>query len=120
MDGQQTDATAQQLKEREINQRLPPIPHSFNGNDDCPGCLGVLLDGEQARIVCNECEAVLKTVPIAEVEEALRGFRAFGDVCTSEKCPHCGELNVFPGWRTMFAFVCQHCGQGVALETPVQ
>jgi hypothetical protein len=39
---------------------------------------------------------------------------------TSVRCPHWGELNAFPGWSQMFAFVCRFCGHGVNLEPPIQ
>jgi uncharacterized protein (DUF983 family) len=32
------------------------------------------------------------------------------------RCPHCGELNTFPGWTEMYAFICRFCGQGVNVE----
>jgi hypothetical protein len=54
----------------EINVRSPIIAHETLGADCC-GCLVVRLDGDQAQIVCNECRALIRTFPAAEVEAAL-------------------------------------------------
>jgi hypothetical protein len=50
----------------DINDRLPIIPHETLGADCC-GCLYVRVDGDQADIVCNECAAVIRTVPAGDV-----------------------------------------------------
>ena len=36
----------------------------------------------------------------------------------SPHVPHCGLLNLFPGWSVIMAYVCRHCGQGVSVEEP--
>jgi uncharacterized protein (DUF983 family) len=36
------------------------------------------------------------------------------EICT-EMCPHCGKVNVFPGFSTMMAYICQECGESVNL-----
>jgi uncharacterized protein (DUF983 family) len=28
-------------------------------------------------------------------------------------CPHCGSVNLFPGFSKILAFTCQHCGNAV-------
>ena len=38
----------------------------------------------------------------------------------SARCPHCGDLNVFPHFDQILAYVCQHCGEGVVASPPVQ
>ena len=36
------------------------LPHSSFGAPDCCGCLNGIIRGDQADIVCNECEAPSK------------------------------------------------------------
>jgi hypothetical protein len=36
------------------------LPHSSFGGPDCCGCLNGIIRGDQADIVCNECEAVIR------------------------------------------------------------
>lgn len=44
----------------------------------------------------------------------------FDSMC-SVRCPHCGELNVFPGFDAIFIFVCHFCGEPVKPEQlPIQ
>src|SRR5689334_7263278 len=33
----------------------------------------------------------------------------------SEKCPHCGAVNLFPGFSQMFVFTCKQCGETVKI-----
>jgi uncharacterized protein (DUF983 family) len=33
-------------------------------------------------------------------------------------CPHCGAVNVFPGFTEMVAYTCTSCGKGVQLPPP--
>src|SRR5262249_40660734 len=40
----------------------PIIPHENAGAEDCWGCLVPKIDGEQVRLVCNECGAVAATI----------------------------------------------------------
>jgi uncharacterized protein (DUF983 family) len=35
---------------------------------------------------------------------------------TSAICPHCGAVNLFPGFARMLAFVCRECGKAVELS----
>jgi uncharacterized protein (DUF983 family) len=49
------------------------------------------------------------------VPEELR----FDDVTTA-LCPHCGAVQVFPGFSVIDAFICSECGQGVGIERPIQ
>jgi hypothetical protein len=102
----------------DINDRLPIVPHQMLGVDCC-GCLYVRVDGELADIVCNECAAVIRSVPLADVERVVLEFDETDAVC-SAVCTHCGELNTFSGWSTIEAFVCSACGQGVHVSNPAQ
>jgi uncharacterized protein (DUF983 family) len=76
------------------------------------------LAGDIANLVCNECGAILRTVPAAAADETLSQM-ASGEI-TSATCPHCGMLNMFQGFSSMLAFTCRHCGEGVKVEHPQQ
>jgi predicted RNA-binding Zn-ribbon protein involved in translation (DUF1610 family) len=39
---------------------------------------------------------------------------------TSHQCPHCGAFHTFPGFDSIFAYVCEQCGERVKVEHPVQ
>ncbi len=103
---------------QDINDRLPIIPHELLGADCC-GCLFVRVNNDQADIVCNECEAVVRTVRIEEIETTIKEL-AQTDVISSARCTHCGALNTFPGMSSVLAFICSECGEGVVSETPLQ
>jgi hypothetical protein len=49
---------------------LPIVPHEFVGGVDCCGCLIVGEREGQADLTCNECGAVVSTVPRHEVDMA--------------------------------------------------
>ena len=70
--------------------------------------------GDEVDIVCNECAMVLRTVPAADTPMTFDQMEATLDVA-SEKCPHCGSVNLFPGFSRVKAFVCTECGRGVSL-----
>jgi uncharacterized protein (DUF983 family) len=60
-------------------------------------------------IECPECEAVIKTVPTADLQQTFDQMEATLDVA-SEICPECGAVNLFPGFSKMLAFTCRQCG----------
>jgi hypothetical protein len=103
---------------RDINDRLPIIPHESLGTDCC-GCLYVRIDGAQAAIICNECGPMIRTVPVVDVEAVMLEM-AQTDVICSARCTHCGALNTFPGMSSIGAFICSECGEGVVVNPPVQ
>lgn len=103
----------------DINDRLPIIPHQTVGAPDCCGCLHVRVNGDQADIVCNECETVIRSVPIADVERVVLELAETDTFCTA-RCTHCGAVNTFPGMSTIEAFICSECGEGVYVAGPVQ
>jgi ribosomal protein L40E len=90
------------------------IPHECLGADRC-GCIVSVVRGHEADMVCNECNALIGTVPANEVEEMLLQLAPSDEICGSE-CLHCGALNVFPGFSTIEAFTCRQCGEGTAIE----
>ena len=119
------ETDAEQIREYPIL-----VPHSDYGDPDCCGIIMPFRNGEyidlkrnpgtaDVDLMCNECAAVLRTVPVTEVEAPLLRMSMEQGVC-SETCPVCGELNVVPGWTAMEAFTCRFCGSGVKVDQPVQ
>jgi hypothetical protein len=86
------------------------LPHSSFGDPDCCGCLNGILRGDQADIVCNECDFVVRTVPTAELRQTLTEMELTLDVSSAE-CPYCGAANLFPGFSEIRAFTCKECGE---------
>jgi hypothetical protein len=87
------------------------LPHSDFGDPECCGCLNGVIRGDQADIVCNEC-GTLRTVPASNVGQTLTELEITLDVA-SEMCPHCGSVNLFPGFSRMLGFTCRQCGKAV-------
>jgi hypothetical protein len=102
----------------DINDRLPIIPHQ-NLGIDCCGCLYVRVNGDQADLGCNECEAVIRTAPLDEIEAVVLAMDDTDTICT-EVCTPCGAVNMFPGMSVIEAFICHECGEGVVVSNPVQ
>ncbi len=95
------------------------VCHSDHGDPECCGIVVPVARGELADLKCNECGAVIATVSAGSAESSLLQMAVSGGVC-SEVCPHCGDLNVFPGFSEMVAYVCRHCGEGVSIKRPAQ
>ena|SRR5688572_29959791 len=96
----------------------PIVPHMDTGDPDCCGCLVVNVRGDEADLVCNECGALVRTVPAAQAGSTLMAM--VSDAVCSARCPHCTALNTFPGFSEISAFVCQECGEGVTIDETVQ
>jgi hypothetical protein len=96
-----------------IEPRRTTLPHQLFGDPDCCGCLNGMIWEDHAEIICNECDIVIRRVPVDSLQPALDDLELSLDVTTT-KCPHCGAVNLFPGFTRMLAFVCQQCGNGVA------
>jgi hypothetical protein len=62
-----------------------------------------------ADLRCNECGAVIRTVPAADIEQELVRLAMAGGACGA-RCSHCGALQTFPGFDSIDAFVCRECG----------
>jgi hypothetical protein len=90
------------------------LPHSSFGAPDCCGCLNGIIRGDQANIVCNECDSVVRTVRSADLRQTLTEMELTLDMCT-ELCLHCGSVNVLPGFSKVMAFTCRECGEVVSL-----
>jgi hypothetical protein len=94
------------------------LPHADFGDPECCGCLNGVIRADHADIVCNDCGAVVRTVPLNDLEKTLNEMELKLDLATA-KCPHCQSVNLFPGFSRMLAFVCQTCGKGVSIpESP--
>jgi RNase P subunit RPR2 len=91
------------------------LPHSEFGDPECCGCFNAVIRGDVASITCNECNVVLKTVPTADAQHALHEMELSLDM-TIENCPHCGAVNLFPGFSEMMAFICSKCGEPVTVS----
>jgi hypothetical protein len=55
---------------------IPPpailVPHADYGDSKCPGLILPEIKGDQADLVCNDCGAVICTVPAAEAATTSR------------------------------------------------
>jgi hypothetical protein len=98
---------------------LPVVPHEWADGTDCCGCLVPTTRHNKVDLVCNECGQVVKTVEATDVERTLSEILMSQPIC-SERCPHCGALNTFPGFSAIEAFTCCECGEGVVLDRTAQ
>jgi hypothetical protein len=102
-------------------ERHPPpailVPHADHGDPECFGLILPEVKGDTAFLTCNDCGAVIRSVPAGDAEQELAKM-ASGEMC-SETCPHCGELNIFQGFSSMEAYICRHCGEGVRVERQI-
>src|SRR5262245_38426481 len=67
------------------------LPHLDFGDPECCGCLVGAVAGDPAGIVCNECSAVVRTVPAADLQQTLTEMELTLDVCTG-MCPYCKSV----------------------------
>jgi hypothetical protein len=95
------------------------VPHADYGDPDCCGIIMAAGRGDQTDLMCNECGFIIQTVPAVEAEPMLLRMALSGGFC-SEICPHCEELNSFPGFTSMEAYTCRHCRAGVIVQRSVQ
>jgi hypothetical protein len=104
----------------DASDNYPIIPHENAGAEDCWGCLVPKIDGEQVRLVCNECGAVAAMITREQFEGGFcsRGLR-FAEVTTAWH-PHCGAVQTCPGFSSVDAFICSERGRGVSIERSIQ
>jgi ribosomal protein S27E len=91
------------------------LPHSSFSDPNCCGCLNRVIQRDQADIMCNECNAVVRTVPVGDLRRTLDEMELTLDVATA-KCPHCGAVHLSPGFSELRAFTCKQCGEVVRLS----
>jgi hypothetical protein len=85
------------------------LPHWALGAPRCTGTLDGIVRGDPAEIVCNECNAVIRSVPSTELRQMLTEMELSLDVSTAT-CSVCGAVKVRPGLATLLAFTCEQCG----------
>jgi uncharacterized protein (DUF983 family) len=73
-----------------------------------------IVRGDQGYIECNDCDALVRAMPAADLKQVLNEMEASLEVA-NEKCPHCGNLNLFPGFSQMDVYTCRGCGTLVRL-----
>jgi hypothetical protein len=86
------------------------IPHADFGDPSCCGCLTGEVHGDVAAISCNECGAIVRTVPASELQHTLDEMEASLDLAITI-CQHCGAVIHQPGFAKLTAFVCDWCGK---------
>ena len=88
------------------------LPHAEFGDAKCSGLLLPVERGEIAYITCTECGRILRAVLVSEVTRVLNEMQLTLDVVT-EKCSHCGSVNLIPGFSRLSMFTCRSCGRAV-------
>ena len=68
----------------------PTLPHSEFGDPDCCGCLIGVIRGEEANIACNECLAVIRSVPTGDLQRTFDLMELTLNIA-SEKYPTAGR-----------------------------
>jgi hypothetical protein len=63
----------------------------------------------------NECDAVIRSVPATELQRTFTEMELTLDL-SSAVCPHCGAVNLFPGFSQILAFTCKECGEVAKLS----
>ena len=96
----------------------PIVPHEEATGADCCGFIVARVQGETANLVCNECGAIIDTVPADTIDVVMKALAS--DAICSARCPRCGEVNAFPGFSSIDAFVCAQCGEGVEVSSSAQ
>jgi hypothetical protein len=97
-------------------EEWPILAHADFGADDCDGCLFPVITGDRADITCNSCGAVVRSVPVEDLQRTFDEMELSLESCATEMCPHCRHVNVFPGWQGMMAYTCEKCGVVVRLS----
>ena len=69
--------------------------------------------GDDVDLTCNECGTVVGVVCPEDVRRTQDEMQLSLDVAP-EQCPHCGAVNLFPGFATMMAYTCRQCGEAVS------
>lgn len=103
---------------RVVGEPYPIIPHEDVEKVDWCGCLVVVERGDQADLTCNECGALIRTVPLDRAAATLAEMEST-EVC-SARCKHCGALSIFSGFSAIEAFVCSVCSEGVVVGDTIQ
>jgi predicted RNA-binding Zn-ribbon protein involved in translation (DUF1610 family) len=84
------------------------IPHADFGAPSCCGCLVAVVRDDLAVISCNECGAVVRTIPASDLQHTLDDMESKLDPAIAI-CQHCGAVIHQP--VRLIAFVCDWCGK---------
>ena len=68
------------------------------------------VHGNVALISCNECGAVVRTVPTTELQQTLDKMESKLDPAIAI-CQYCGAVIHQPGFDRLEAFMCDWCGK---------
>ena len=98
----------------------PILAHENAGAEDCCGCLIPKVEGDEMRLVCNECGAVAAVITKDQFEAGYVPEELRFEEAATARCPCCGAMNAFPGFRAIEAFVCRECGEGARIERRIQ
>ena len=79
------------------------------------GVLYGIVRGDRSFIEYNDCGAVVRTLPTADLQKTSNEME-FGLEVTRERCPHCGNVNLMPGFPVVLAYTCDKCGAVVRLS----
>jgi DNA-directed RNA polymerase subunit RPC12/RpoP len=72
---------------------------------------------EYFEFVCKTCHSILLTFQrLGTQSEESKPQQ----LTATARCPHCGDLNVFPGFTQILVYICSHCGQSVDASLAVQ
>ena len=96
---------------------MTTMPHQSFGASNCCGCLNAVTRGDEADIVCGECDAIIRTVSAGDVDRVLTEMELSLDV-SSEQCQkqHCQSVNILTGFSLVMAYTCRNCGEVVRLS----
>lgn len=97
----------------DLTGRLPIVPHETVAALIVAGASLLLWKAAVSNCAASECGGVLGVIQT----EILKSLVGLDDA--EHNCTHCGKLNVFPGFTTMKAYVCDGCVKAVEPE-PVQ
>jgi hypothetical protein len=109
------DVTARRKWQFETPSPASMLPHSDFGDSECCGLLQGIVRGDAGQIVCNECGAVVRTLPPVELQKTLREMELELDV-TTDLCPRCRAANIFPGFTEIEIYTCRQCGAPINIE----
>ena len=66
-------------------------------------------------IECNECSAIIRTMPADDLEKTLHEMELSLDIA-SAACAHCGAVHLRPGFSRLLAFTSDECGRVTKLS----
>jgi hypothetical protein len=95
--------------------RMTTIPHESFGAPECCGCLNAVTRGDQADIICGECDATIRTVPVADLERVITEMELSLNI-SNHQCPHCRSVNIVTGFSSVMAYTCRNCSEVVRLS----